>query len=209
MRRAGVRCGQAEGERLSRYLDREGRVHTFEGAQHGTWSNAHDDVTPVVGLALLSCDGRTEALMRIRAAVANAQRADGLWTSFWWASDIYASFWSVYFLRRTGGLQKGAYARIRARLSSVPAPRCAMEQALWLLLALELELPDRSLVERLVDHLLEMSTEQGWSGSPLLLVPMRFEGDAASPPGPHADERGLMTTAVACWALARWDARST
>jgi hypothetical protein len=40
-----------------------------------------------------------------------------------------------------------------------------------------------------------------------LLVPARFEGDDAPPPGPHADERGLMTTSVACWALARWNAQ--
>jgi hypothetical protein len=78
---------------------------------------------------------------------------------------------------------------------------------LWLLLALESEHPDLSLTERLVHRILEASGERGWAGSPFLLVPKRFENDTASPLGPHADTRGLMTTAVSCWALARWEAQ--
>jgi hypothetical protein len=185
-------------------VDRAGRAHTFEHTQHGTWSDAHDDVTPVVGLALLSCDGHRKSLPRLRAAVVDNQRADGLWTSFWWASDVYAAFWSAYFLRRSGGLPSRTSARLRACLSDAPIPDGTLASALWLLLALELEHRDCLLQERLVDRLLEACADHGWSGSPLLLVPARFEGDAASPPGPHADPRGLMTTAVACWALARW-----
>jgi hypothetical protein len=209
MRHVGVRCGRAEETRLAQYVDGEGRAHTFEDTQHGTWSDAHDDVTPIVGLALLACDSRSEALGRLRIAVRNAQRADGLWTSFWWASDAYATFWSVYFLRRTGCLPIGCSERIWELLSSMPATRgCGLEIALWLLLALESRHPDPSLGERLVARLLEGGIDERWRGSPLLLVPPRFEGDMASPHGPHADERGLMTTAVACWALARWSERS-
>jgi hypothetical protein len=189
---------------LAQYVDSEGRAHTFEDTQYGTWSDAHDDVTPVVGLALLACDSRIEALKWLRAAVSKAQRVDGLWTSFWWASDAYASFWSVYFLRRTGGLTNDVSARIRVRLSDLPVTHYALETALWLLLALELKHADPSLEEHLVDRILEASTDEGWRGSALLLVPARFKGDTALRSGPYADERGLMTTAIACWALARW-----
>jgi hypothetical protein len=185
-------------------VDCEGRVHTFDDTQYGTWSDAHDDVTPIVGLALLACDRRIEALTRIRAAVSKAQRADGLWTSFWWASDAYASFWSVYFLRRAGFLTNDAAARIRVRLSDLPATDCTLETALWLLLAVELKHADPSLEEHLVDSILGASTCDGWPGSQLLLVPTRFQNDMALASGPYVDERGLMTTAIACWALARW-----
>jgi hypothetical protein len=208
LHRAGVRLGRTEAERLGRHIDDRGRVHTFEDKATGTWAGAHDDVTPVVGLALLACGGGGEALSRVRAAVAGAQRPDGLWTSFWWASQAYASLWSVYFLRRTGGLSECAAGLLRARLSTTPlssiASPCSLETALWLLLVLELDHPDPTLGEHLVGRLVEASDRRGWPGSPLLLVPARFEGDTASPSGPHPDGRGLLTTATACWALARW-----
>jgi hypothetical protein len=205
LRQAGVRCGRAEGAQLAQYLDGEGRAHTFEHTKYGTWADAHDDVTPIVGLALLSCDGRNEALNRIRCAVTNDQRAvDGLWTSFWWASDAYASFWSIYFLRRSGGLPNSTIACIRTHLPSPPTTITTLDAALWRLLLLELRHRDLFMLEHLVDVIISGRTDKGWAGSSLLLVPLRSSRDAASLPGPHADTRGLMTTAVACWALTRW-----
>jgi hypothetical protein len=204
---AGFRLGISESTRLEDFVDGAGRAHTFESTEYGTWSDAHDDVTPVVGMALLASNSCCEALRRVRKAVIDAQRADGLWTSFWWASASYASFWSVYFLRRTGGLPGAVRGRIRASLFDAPLQGCTLDEALWLLLALESEHPDSPPTERLVHRILETSGERGWAGSPLLLVPKRFENDTASPLGPHADTRGLMTTAVACWALARWEAQ--
>ena len=59
----------------------------------------------------------------------------------------------------------------------------------------------------IVAHLIETSRVDGWPGSALLLVPPRFAEDATSPVGPHPDVRGLITTAMACWALARWAAQ--
>jgi len=204
---AGVRPGDQATSCVAEFLDSAGRAHTFRGADQGTWSDAHADVTAIVGLALLACGADGGLIQRTRSAVVNAQRADGLWTSFWWATDAYAALWSVQFLDRTGGLNPNVRNRLTQCFSAASPQGTGLENALWLSLAIESRNVDLRLTEALVACLIEAYLPDGWPGSALLLDPPRFSGDAVSPAGPHSDVRGLISTAMACWALARWAAQ--
>jgi hypothetical protein len=90
-------------------------------------------------------------------------------------------------------------------LRSLPTPANGFESAHRLLLATTLDLAETDLGARLVDELLAFAERSGaWEPSAVLLVPARTPNAPATSPGPYRDERGLMTTAVACAALVGW-----
>src|SRR5579885_1133604 len=202
---AGVAGGQVAGTQLAKYLDPAGRAHTFLDPAQGAWAEAHADVTAMVGLALLGCSSRSELVARVRAAVLYARNPDGIWSSFWWATDVYATVWSVSFLRRSGGLPLEVWRGLASWVSGGQNVAGPLDAALSLLLCLELWPNAMSLAEVLVHELVDkLQNAQGWPGTALLLVPPRYEGDVSSSVGPHADVCGYISTATACLALARW-----
>lgn len=181
---------------LSRFVDGEGRAHTFaDPVVFGAWSGAHADVTPVVGLALLACDGPGWAVERIRAACLADQRSDGGWDAYWWDGDAYAVARNLEFLAASGGVPAGVAAAGRVWLDGVPAPVSAFDAAAQLEVARMVGAP---VAERAAALAALQRADGGWPPSPTLLVPDQGGGEAGPP---HADVRGLVSTAAAVRAL--------
>ncbi|MET0396788.1 MAG: hypothetical protein ABW277_08200 [Longimicrobiaceae bacterium] len=198
-----VRYARANGD-LEAYLDTGGAAHTFLDAGAGSWGDAHPDVTPVVGLALLVTVASPAQVFRVRQAVLDARRSGGVWSSFWWNSDAYATAWSVEFLARSGTIPQGPALDVREWLPDVGSECSAMALAHRLLVALAIGMePLGEHTMTAVDALLDLADgERGWPPSALLLVPPRSDGSTESIP--HADVAGLMSTATAVAALSRW-----
>ena len=170
---------------LGRFLDAYGCAHTFVGAQFGSWSWAHADVTATVGLAL--ADAR-----HVRAAVLAMRGDNGVWHSFWWTTDAYATARSLELLAATGGIPADVTADTRAWLGAAPPAETAFEAAQLLQTA--------TLVGAGRDGELASFREPdgGWPASPALLTPSQSDG---TPGEPHADPNRLLTTASALAAL--------
>lgn len=189
---------------LGPYLDGGGAAHTFREPGVGSWGEAHADVTPIVGLALAEAGGvAVQAIPLIRNRVVHDQRADGNWSAFWWCSNVYATAWSLVFLRTTGGICHATAARARAALTAATATSSVtdLERSLLLIAWNALDPAATTALEVLDGLLARQLGSGGWPTSSLLLVPERFPEASSPEPVPHADESGLMTTAMACAAL--------
>ena len=190
---------------LGAFLDGGGAAHTFRETGVGSWGGAHADVTPIVGLALAEAGGvAAQTIPLVRNRVVHDQRPDGHWPAFWWHTNVYATAWSLVFLRATGGIGHRTAARARAALTAATsAPGMTDLERSLLLIAWNALDPAATTVLEILDGLLTRQLgDGGWPTSSLLLVPERFP-EATSPKSvPHADESGLMTTALACAALA-------
>jgi hypothetical protein len=200
----GHSFGRAASECLGRYLDPTGAAHTFVG-DAGTWGGVHADVTPIAGLALLSTSAPGDVVRRVRRAVLAHRDRGGVWRSFWWATDAYATAWSVRFLDASGGVPPAVACDSEGWLRRLPAAANGFESAHRLLVATTLGLAGTEHGAMLVDELLTFADHAGgWKPSAVLLVPPRTPGGSTSAPGRHRDEEGLMTTAVAIAALTGW-----
>ena len=188
---------------LESYIDVCGRAHTFREATAGSWGDAHPDVTPIVGLALLTSNAPIPTIERIRNAVLDGRSANGVWRSFWWATDAYATAWSVEFLAKTGGIPEQVTSDVTAWLRHANSSTAAFMLSYQLLTAVTLGLSQDKLAATLVDNLLDLAVnDHGWPPSSQLLVPPktgRTETAVAS-----FSDTGLMTTAIAASAIARW-----
>jgi hypothetical protein len=193
------------GELLGRYLDAHGAAHTFPEA-FDAWGAAHADVTPIVGLALLSVRPLPAALAAVRTATLAARLPGGGWTSYWWTTDAYATAWSLELLANSGGVPTAAAVDVRDWL------RRPVTDVNTLVLACRLQASltvgaGLSISARLVEGLLEhVRNGAGFAPSASLLVPPRTAAEPSSAPGAHPDVNGLTSTATACLALARWQA---
>jgi hypothetical protein len=201
---AGISAGPAAA-RLESFLDLHGRAHTFLERDAGTWGDAHPDVTAMVGLALLAAQPSGHSIARVREAVLRTREPGAGWQSFWWTTNTYATYWSVEFLRRSGGLPAEVGSEIQQWLQhKSDLTASAFELSHRLLLAIALRLCGDPLVEMLVDGLLELfEANNGWPPSAHLLVPSRSDGADLRNVGFH-DSEGLMTTAIASHALTQW-----
>ena len=187
---------------LSGYLDARGRAHTFaDPGRFGTWAEAHADVTPVAGLAVVACGGPGWIVDRIRSACLAGQGADGGWRSFWWTSDAYATARSLELLEATGGVPRAVAARARAWLAAEPLARDAFDAAARLDVA---GLVGGRTASYARDLLGRRERDGGWPASPALLVPDQATGERGAP---HADDRRILTTAAALLALRRQGTR--
>ena len=192
---------------LKVFLDVGGSAHTFLTDDAGSWGDAHPDVTPVVGLALLATAAEPATIRLIRAAVLRARGPDGIWPAFWWDTDSYATAWSVEFLARSGGVPPGIAAEVAAWAPDFEPDAEVIEIAHRLLATLAVEAVAGPADLTLVDALLDRSGgPTGWPSSAALLVPRK--DDAPGGTGPHRDGARLMSTAIATAALARWVDRS-
>jgi hypothetical protein len=188
---------------IESYLDIGGSAHTFLEGNAGTWGDPHPDVTPVVGLALLATSASPNAVFRVRRAVLRARSLGGIWSSFWWSSDAYATAWSVEFLARTGGVPPEIAAAVNLWLPDVGSDASVVELAHRLLAALAVSGPSSQDNIGLVNALLDLSDGPlGWPPSALLLIPPK--SGIPAEPMLHADVAGLMSTGIATVALSRW-----
>jgi hypothetical protein len=170
---------------LRRFLDRDGCAHTFVGAQFGSWSWVHADVTAAVGLALANAQ-------QVRAALLGMRGANGVWCSFWWTTDAYATARSLELLAATGGIPAHVIVDTRAWLVAAPPAESAFEAAQLLQAATFVGARrDGELVSF-------READGGWPASPALLTPSQSDG---TPGVPHADLNRLLTTASALTAL--------
>ncbi|MFN0128335.1 MAG: hypothetical protein ACKV19_16805 [Verrucomicrobiales bacterium] len=189
---------------MERFLDVHGRAHTFLEPNAGSWGDAHADVTPMMGLALRSIHPLNPSIKNIRLAVIRERRANGIWNSFWWPTDAYATAWSLEFLGRTGGISDAIRADATAWLREDPCALNAFELSLRLFTAVFLGLSLKDLTSALIDRLLDLRLgNEGWAPSALLRVPRKSGCDISSSEL-HPDLNGLMTTALASAALAHW-----
>ena len=187
------------------FLDADGAAHTFREPGVGRWGEAHPEVTPMVGLALTEAAGPSPSpVPLIRDRVIRDQAADGSWAGFWWESHIYATAWSLVFLAATSGIPAATAQRGRRALRAVreTADGSAFELALLLLAWASME-PLASDTLDVVDCLLTAQQQGGgWTPSALLLVPDRYPVAEGPSPQANADGCGLLTTSLACAALA-------
>jgi hypothetical protein len=185
---------------LERYLDEDGRAHTFLPRERaGSWGDAHADVTPVVGMALMSTGADHKLIYRTRSAVLADQVPDGQWRSFWWTTDAYATARSLEFLSLTGWFPARHAELARGWFRTLGQIKDSFEAAQRLVISVLLgESPYEWL-----DILLEMEEKGGvWPSSPVLLAPHK---DKPAERGPaHADEERVLSSAMVVMALKSW-----
>jgi hypothetical protein len=201
--RMGYNYGLTAVQTLEKYLDAAGRAHTFLDPAVGSWSLAHDDVTPVVGLALLAVRAPPRILEKVRSAVLRCQRRYGGWDSFWWPTDAYATAWSLSFLEKTGSLPSSVVDPVTDWLAHLPPTSNAFELSHRLRIYFSLRLHQTKAAVQIVDALIDAAGPDGWPPSALLRIPGRADS-SQSEGGLHPDILGLMTTGIACASLSQW-----
>lgn len=199
----GYNYGLAAVQTLEKYLDAAGRAHTFLDPATGSWSLAHDDVTPVVGLALLSVRAPPMILEKVRSAVISRQTRRGGWDSFWWTTNAYATAWSLALLAKTGGIPTSAANGVRDWVSTEQTTASAFEMSHRLLILLSLQLHKTKAAAEVLDGLLDSASIDGWPPSALLRIPGKTDSFVTEG-GFHPDTQGLMTTGIACAAISEW-----
>lgn len=195
--------------RLCAYQQSDGGFSTYtRDASYGAWVQSHSEVTAIALLALLptpfSLTDRMSAGVRY---VRGHQRADGLWSSFWWTSCLYATEATLTFLQAVGEHLDGA--RLTSSLRVVPTPS-AFESALLLLCLIRVGNAGEGLA---ANHASALQAEQlpdgSWPSRPILRLTSRqiSEPWLAQDAGPlFRDERRLFTTATVLAALAAFEA---
>jgi hypothetical protein len=184
---------------LAEFLDAAGHAHTFiESGGDGAWGAAHDDVTACVGLALISAHAPAAVIARPARALELRMRTGGPRT-YWWRTDAYALIWAAMLLHRTGSLPR---ARGGGHPAVVSAHTGTTFETAHRLIGATLA-GDRACVADLADELLERANWGTWTGSAELLVPAKDATCDSLAPGAHTDAQGLITTALASYALLR------
>jgi transposase len=184
---------------LSLYATPTGHIRTFASPDRfGSWAREHDEVAPLVGLALLAA-GEHDHAARIRAVVLGARLERG-WRAFWWQGDAYVCAQSLEFLVVSGGIPDAIAKSERERLAEARVPASAFDVAQRLAAAVHLGAARGAwqLGNSLLDS---QSTDGGWPPSSVLLVPNQREPAHFDV---QSDDRRLLTTAVSLVALTRW-----
>lgn len=185
---------------LRRYLDDSGRAHTFLPPETaGSWGRAHADVTPVVGMALVSSAGAQALVDRVRTAVLTDQAPEGHWRSFWWNTNSYATARSLEFLWNTGGFPVKNAELACAWFRTLDRAENAFEAAQRL--GISVLLDEKSY--QWLDILLEMQEDSGaWPPSSALLAPDKDKPEDRGTA--HADEEQVLGAAMIVMALKLW-----
>jgi hypothetical protein len=169
---------------LSPYITPAGRVRTFSSPRFGSWSEEHDEVAPIAGMALLASGEQTLA-ERIRRSIVSRTR----WRPFWWRCSSYVCARTLEFLSLSGGIPEEIREREAAALASLPPHTSAFDLAHRLIASTHLSYagPHGELLEA-------QQPDGGWPQSSELLVPGQVDGSSGDP---YADDRRIMTTAMA------------
>ena len=207
-----LRGGDAPAEgRLRTYQQPDGGFSTYtRDASYGSWVQSHPEVTATALRALLRTPfARTDRMAAGLRYVRGQHRADGLWSSFWWTTCLYATETTLAFLDAAGDHLDGA--RLMSSLREVPSPT-AFESALLLLCLIRMGNAGEPLAAEHASALLgEQLPDGSWLNRPSLRLTSR---DISEPwlaqdadAGPlFEDERRLFTTATVLAALAAFEA---
>jgi hypothetical protein len=190
---------------LDHYVDASGEAHTFLELEKGDWSEAHADVTPVVGLALLRAQAPRDRIKQIRKTI--LLRAQASWPpkGFWWTNQTYGLAWTLVFLAFLESLPFDLARDSKRWLEAQQVPPDAMGKALELLAWVALGIWNHPRAIAIGCDLLAGVSSDGWPGSASLLVPPQHADSASDGDqcGPFSDS-GIMSTGIAIAALARW-----
>ena len=188
---------------FSPYILPDGRVRTFPDPRFGTWAEPHQDVAPLVGLALYPL--HESWCRRICDAAVAGYSEPALWHSFWWDTDSYAIAHNIELLSVTGRLTERIKSGVMHWLSRLKPPENAFETAWRLSVAAELIPPETQYGLRYAVELLSCQNQDGsWPGGAALLLPPQFRGDAGATTPVYQDQNRLMTTACAVYAVKQW-----
>ena len=185
----------AEATELMRfYITPSHRVRTFASTDRfGSWAHAHDEVAPIVAMALLSCGASGPVKLLRQNCIAQES-----WTPFWWQCRSYVCAQNLEFLAVSGGIPE----RIKKRESEAFERLCASAAPS------SFDLAHRLVAARYLDQplgdavLLQMQQNDGsWPPSAELLVPDQQDGSIKGPP--YADTQRLFSTAMAVLALVK------
>jgi len=197
--RAGVVPPVAAIDCLAAYLDGDGGARTFtRDPRYGRWTSPHVDVTAMLGLALVEAGAPGELIERVRTWLLAQRNRDGVWSSFWWTFDAYATARVLELLAATGGIPGDVRdAAVSWAVEARPASaRSAMEAAHSLIAARTLGLAPAPWIAALVE---QQCADGGWPASRVLVLPA--QGAPAADEPVFADDRRAMSTAMALIAL--------
>lgn len=187
---------------LERYLDEKGEVHTFLTSDSDSWGEAHPDVTPVVGLALIALGANKDLVDRLRRAVLSARNSNGTWSAFWWSVESYSNARCVEFLEASGRIPIQVAKDIRCWLDKTSA-EASFDIAQRLTLATSLEGANSYFTQNLIELLCGMQLSDGsWPPSKVLTLPPHDTNDGKV----HtvSDNNRLISSSAALYALKRW-----
>jgi squalene cyclase len=188
---------------LQPFITESGGVRTFHHPERfGSWAQEHADVTPVAGLALVECAGDPVLVSRLRGWSLAQQRQDGAWSSFWWATDAYATARNLEFLESSGGVPSGILESCIGWLDGRNLTKSAFEGAQQLIIRVTVGMREAQVCAQLVDALLGLQMGDGsWPASSVLRIPNQKKqgGDQL-----YGDNKRLMTTAMMVHALKLW-----
>src|SRR4029434_7373589 len=102
---------------------------------------------------------------RVRSAVISSRKPNGTWSSFWWATDVYATVWATIFLGVSGGVSAEIRNALGNWISSDRKESSPLEVALLLMLCSELRI--ESPMEMFVHKLADAFVKYHWPGSKL------------------------------------------
>jgi hypothetical protein len=188
-------------EVLQKYILKDGSACTYnDPATFGTWADAHEDVTPVLGLALLETGADSELVLMVRHAVIRAWNQKERWDAFWWEDNAYAWAKNLEYLHATGGIPDPILQGGRQWLYTRPPSNNALNVSRVLNAAIFLRDFLSESGRRHLLKLLELQKEDGgWDPSPGLRVPAQKDGGRSCLI--YSDQKGLMSTASAVMAL--------
>ncbi len=197
LRRAGRRVPRGALTFLRACLVPSGGAATFPvtWSDHGAWTSANAEITPVVMAALGRPHQRELGLARRYMDGTHETSGPG-WPNYWWLTQLYAALLAVTY----GYASQAHLTQLRSHLSSVE-PANAFETALGLRIALNLG--SASLAARFAARLIDEQMRDGrWPGSAVLRLPDptgSVQGAGTAPT--YIDEGGVVTTAMAVGAL--------
>ena len=187
---------------LTQYLSTSGAVRTFLDIERfGSWAWEHPDVTPVVGMALIAVKAERSFVNRVRRACLDIWKANGIWPSFWWATDSYSMARNLEFLSESGGIPSNVIRSSWEWLIRLEEPSSPFEAANNLMAAITLGKTQTDFSTHQVMVLLKWQlNDNSWPPSPVLLVPDQRNGIIGKCT-PYEDPMRLMSTAMAAYAL--------
>jgi hypothetical protein len=189
---------------LAKLQGADGGFATYPAlGEPNSWNESHPDVTPLALLAMLTQPAPDRsALQRGIKFVVRHQTPQGMWNSFWWKSDLYATAASLALMDAAGIGMPPATALRQIE------PANAFEAALLIssLLYLNQDGWDGKLRD-LTDQLIRQQLPDGsWSSAPILRITRRdcdqpwATGDAGLL---YTEPNRLFTTSTALYALGK------
>ena len=161
---------------LKRYICPNGAVKTFlDESKFGRWSQPHEDVTPVLGLALIETGASSEIIQSVRCAVLDTWYRKEEWSAFWWKDNVYAWAQNLNFLKVSVGIipciKKRSYLWVEEWDSDVNAFNISC--LIYTIAILEMTSSD-AFHKYFYRLLMPQNKDGSWPSSKVLLVPQQY-----------------------------------